>query len=472
MKRSTLGLILLLSFCFAVISLPKINMVKANMTIYIKVDGSIDPSTAPISSVENITYSFTGLINSSIVVERDNIVIDGTGNVVQGTGTRMGIDLTGRINVTIKRVEIEAFLYGIELYNSSNNRICESSIKNNEYGIHLAGSSSNIISENNITNNRLCGVMLSASSDNILWGNKINNNVWGVLLRASSSYNILFGNKITNNEEGVELDDSPDNIISGNSMENNWAGIGLVRWTDNNSISGNNLTNNKNGVWLNYGYMFNNKFYHNNFINNTKQRAGLSSFFTGNFWDDGYPFGGNYWSDYIGTDEKSGPNQNQPGSDGIGDSYYEIDKDIIDYYPFMGMYSSFNTPSDYKVDIVSNSSVSEFDFSLINSSHARLYFNVIGEIGTKGFCRICIPKALVNDSYTVRFNGEVITYPQVRELPCSNGKYEYLYINYTHSEHRIEISGTITEFPSLSIITLFMMAAQLAVIVYRRKLSV
>ena len=65
----------------------------------------------------------------------------------------------------------------------------------------------------------------------------------------------------------------------------------------------------------------------------------------------------------------------------------------------------------------------------------------------------------------------LITYPQVRELPYSNETYGYLYINYTHSEHTIEISGTtiIPEFPSFLVLPLFMMATLLAVIVYRRK---
>jgi hypothetical protein len=95
-------------------------------------------------------------------------------------------------------------------------------------------------------------------------------------------------------------------------------------------------------------------------------------------------------------------------------------------------------------------------------------------MGSQGFCRVCIPKALINGSYVVRFNGEIITdttYPQVRELSCSNETYEYLYINYTHSENTIEISGTTTipEFSSFHILLLFMVAALVAAIAYRRK---
>ena len=52
-------------------------------------------------------------------------------------------------------------------------------------------------------------------------------------------------------------------------------------------------------------------------------------------WDDGYPSGGNYWSDYNGTDFYSGTNQNVTGSDGIGDTSYIIDVNNVDRYPLM-----------------------------------------------------------------------------------------------------------------------------------------
>jgi hypothetical protein len=45
-----------------------------------------------------------------------------------------------------------------------------------------------------------------------------------------------------------------------------------------------------------------------------------------NLWDDGYPSGGNYWSDYTGIDANG---------DGIGDSTYFIDSNNTDNYPLM-----------------------------------------------------------------------------------------------------------------------------------------
>ena len=55
-----------------------------------------------------------------------------------------------------------------------------------------------------------------------------------------------------------------------------------------------------------------------------------------NSWDNGYPSGGNYWEDYTGTDNYHGPNQNLSGSDGIGDTPYNIyGGSNQDLYPFM-----------------------------------------------------------------------------------------------------------------------------------------
>ena len=61
-------------------------------TIYIRADGSIDPPDAPIITYDNVTYTLTDNITSSadgIVVERDNIILDGGGYTVQGVGAYM-----------------------------------------------------------------------------------------------------------------------------------------------------------------------------------------------------------------------------------------------------------------------------------------------------------------------------------------------------------------------------------------------
>lgn len=73
--------------------------------------------------------------------------------------------------------------------------------------------------------------------------------------------------------------------------------------------------------------------YHNDFVNNSRQIIdGLGN---ENQYDDGYPSGGNFWNDYKGLDLLSGPNQDQPGSDGKGDAPHVIDSNTSDNYPLM-----------------------------------------------------------------------------------------------------------------------------------------
>lgn len=396
--------------------------VKASGTIYIRADGSVDPPTAPIQRDEQI-YTFTGNINDSIVVQRSNIIIDGADYTAQGTDAwgSIGINLTGRSNVTIKNLEIKRFFHGIYANSSNYNSIHGNNITENGYGggIALRYSLNNIVYANNITDIQGGGILLEWSSGNNVSCNNIMTNMtndgWGMGI-ASSSNNILSGNNIiTNYRGGIYLGNSSDNFIAGNNItENNGGGVLLDFYSSNNIVSrnaitknggygiinaqgsnitisennirnnnqsgvllgtssylsynvvsGNNITNNKDGIslvvlddcnnFISENNIANNSeagiqiiplhgapkniLYHNNFVNNT-----LHINFTGAIssikWDNGYPSGGNYWSDCNSIDLFSGRYQNETGSDGIGDAPYVIEIDNTDRYPLMRLYGT------------------------------------------------------------------------------------------------------------------------------------
>jgi len=416
--------------------------VKASGTIFIRADGSVEPDLAPISTIDNVTYIFTDAIYDEIVVERDNIVVDGKGYTVEGTGSGTGIHLSGRSNVTIKNMEVRAFEIGIRLNDSSNTTISANNVTNNEFGIVLySSSSSNTLRHNDASNNRynlgiftesasgyiqdiddsntvngkpVCywlnkqdmavpldagyvvlvnctritvknlsltnnmqGVALAFTTDSTITNNNLINNFDGIRLDHSSNNNIIsrnnitsnthygirfyydpsagamstnnvgtskygnqldgpscnnsiYGNNITNNGSGIRLDYPSNNTISANNVANNSEeGIGLYGSSSNNTVSENNIVNNSYGIWFYNSYS--NWIYHNNFIGNIPQV--YPSFYL-NFWDAGYPSGGNYWSpQYDGTDIYSGPHQNETGSDGIGDAPYSQDN-----FPLMKPY--------------------------------------------------------------------------------------------------------------------------------------
>jgi len=336
-KRKVSGIMLLLLLIGIFALAFNIQPVKASGTIYIMADGSIDPRDAPISTFDNVTYTFTDNIYDSIVVERDNIVIDGDNYTVEGryVSESKGIFLSGRSNVTIKNVTVKKFDYGIRLDGSSGNIIQGNTVTNNRHGIYLYlwSSSNNIVSDNNITANNGDGIWLYQSSNNTISGNNITNNDNGIYLWSSSNYNSISGNNITaNNRHGIWLWYSSNyNSISRNNITNNYSGIRLYKSTGNNISENNIIVNNWRGIMLSWSS--DNAIYHNNFVDNAEQ---VWSEYSINFWDDGYPSGGNYWSDYT----ERYPDAEELDGSGLWDTPYVIDEDNQDNYPIIPEFPS------------------------------------------------------------------------------------------------------------------------------------
>ncbi len=354
-----------------------IHQAKAQIIFYIKADGSIDPPSAPISTPDNVTYSLIGNIFNPIIVERDNITIDGTGYALQGAGIDRGMNLTGRNNVTIRNMRIENF----------------------DMGIYVRNSSDIVISQNIIKNSAQTGIFLYQSDNN---------------------------------------------TVLNNELINDWRGLGVYLGSEGNIISGNLIKDNsQRGMYLTAKK---NLYYGNNFKNNTVH-VYYTTIYSPDFWDNGVE--GNYWDNYTGVDLDK---------NGIGDSNHKIDGNHRDYYPLMGMFSSFPATSEHHVYGVSNSTLTDFQF---NST--ALSFYAAGADGTTGFARVRIPTALISDPYTVFVNGTEILHTT---LPISNATYSYLYFTYSHSSQEVII---IPELPSFLILPLLMTATLLVALTCRRK---
>jgi len=563
-KKSTTTFTLLLVLSFTLGSISEIGIVKAEGTIYIRADGTVE-GTNKIQQEGNV-YTLTGNIYDPIVVKKDDIIVDGGNYTLQGTETGHGIDLSDRKNITVKNFEIKRFetgiyiydyseprnntisaniittnTYGIYIEHSHNNTIFGNTVANNEYGIYLLESRFNVLRNNSLSNNRysfdvsFTDFVNDVDTSNLVdgkpiiyWVNQqdrtvpseagyvalincrsitirnltLDSNGQGILL-ASTMDSTIANNIVTKNENGIWLYDSPNNTIAENIITNNaWGiriqgiyptyapnnriygntiannkeyGIIIIDSVDN-SIHGNNIANNGYGIHINILMeAANNTIHHNNFINNTEQ-AFVPGYWhmivfeehwvppVSNFWDDGKE--GNYWSNYV----TRYPNATE--TDGfIWSTPYNISENNQDNYPLTAPIYLFDAGTwewtQYNVYVVSNFTPSDFSFN--PEEGALIRFNVEGEAGTTGFCRVTIPKGLLTaeGDWTVLVDGASVT-PAIDEDATST----YLYFTYNHSTKTVEIIGTtaIPEFPSWIILPL-LIATTFAAIFYKKRLT-
>ena len=366
---------------------------------------------------------------------------------------------------------------GIALSHVGNCNVSGNIITNNYYGMWLETSLDNIILGNNFVSDGYGIGLYSYSNRNSLTENNVTGSGHAGILLVSSMENDISGNNVTNNQYSVELVSSSNNTITENDIANNSHGIALYESSNYNDIIGNDVQTNGWGVETDTSV--GNRIFHNNFIDNIPQVYFYDSGYA-NLWDSGYPEGGNYWSDYNGTDFHTGFYQNETGIDAIGDTSYSIDNGNEDHYPLMGIFHDFvvllppNLARGIEhVNVISNSTLSSLYYltwlntpnQYLQPGQLLIQFSTIEENDAGGFCRIMIPRTVLNTSaYIVLVDWKPVN---VVELPTSNSTDVYLYFTYTCSKN--EIIVTIPEFPSMIPSLTLIAATLLSVMIFRRK---
>jgi parallel beta-helix repeat protein len=199
---------------------------EANGTVYILADGSVE-GTDKIHRVGDV-YTFTGNVYGCVVVEKDDVVVDGAGYGVQGIGIGTGINLTGRTGVTVKNVEIGNFFYGVYIESSIDSSIENSVIQANVYGVYMSASSSNTVIGCNFTDNSYSGVWLRRSSNNSITENRMTwNGQDGIWLSSFSDGNTVSGNVVRMNDYGIRIDDHSSNVLRNNEFTDNVCNFGV-----------------------------------------------------------------------------------------------------------------------------------------------------------------------------------------------------------------------------------------------------
>jgi parallel beta-helix repeat protein len=326
-------------------------------SVIITVEGFINPPTASIQQAEGI-YTLTDNIGE-IWIGRSNITLNGNGYKVTKTLSPFAekrVNLYSVKNVTIKNLTIEGGPYGIFLDGASN-------------------------------------VTLS------------NNTVEGTSVPFPQSQGT----------GGIYVSGGGNNRIVGNCLENNVWGLSLVNSNGRNTISENNITSSYAALWIYKAS--NNTIYHNNFINNSNSVAdvGVGLMPSVNIWDGGLFSGGNFWSDYDGTDENG---------DGIGDNPYKVNDNNRDLYPLMKPWHPTIPFDDVPPLIFISSPVHRF----YNESSVQLNFS------------ICESSSSMSYSLDGQENVTIAGNTTLSELP--NGSH-YLLVYVTDRSGNIGSSETI-----------------------------
>jgi parallel beta-helix repeat protein len=256
--------------------------------------------TINLSTYPDIGY--LAVVNSTLITVEDLAL----------EGNLQGVLLAYVTNSTVKNITATSNSHGIRLSHSSNFSVFDNTLARNERGISLVYCFNGSLYTNTLTKNNIAICVWHSSNISVYGNNATDNSYYancGGIHLLNSSNCFVYNNDLISNNQGIYLEKSSNNHVYGNNIKNSKYS-GIETWQ----------------AW-------NNTIFHNNFIQNGLQARVLGP--NVNFWDDDYPSGGNYWSDYIDVDQYSGSYQNETGSDGIWDHPYIIDENNQDNYPIV-----------------------------------------------------------------------------------------------------------------------------------------
>ena len=296
--------------------------------------GTVDGHTIVVDAG---TYYADVVVNKSLTLQGEGLpTIDADG-------------LDNAISITVDNCVVRGFRCvnagdsGISI-SSSNSEIYDNTCENNDIGIYLVYSHNNTIANNTFVNDGLlAGSYKNSVKNNTVKDNMVNGESLIYLEDVSDQTitdagqvilvncdNITVKNlDLSDTTIGIELFETNNSSILNTSVSNNHYGISLG-YSSNNVLVGNDISNNVGGISLSLSSS-GNLIYHNNLVDNDIDQASDN---TGtNSWDNGYPCGGNYWSDY----EEKYPLASERGKSGIWDAPYDISggSGAQDRYPLM-----------------------------------------------------------------------------------------------------------------------------------------
>jgi parallel beta-helix repeat protein len=233
-----------------------------------------------------------------------------------------------------------------------------------DVGVEMAFVGDVMISGNRIAGSRWEGVQMMVAHNVTISGNEVSAHAFTGIEVTSARHVVVLRNRFSGNGlltggAGIVVEGTDVSLVSNNFTDN---AVGLEASGASITLDGNNLSRNRYGMMVSGNSVLiarNNisssrvigldvsgtggAVYQNNFVDNGHQAGAINVYRY--VFDNGYPSGGNFWSDYTGRDACHGPKQDQcPGPDGIGDTPYALVGQGVDRYPLMNPYGLADWP--------------------------------------------------------------------------------------------------------------------------------
>ncbi len=252
----------------------------------------------------------------------------------------------------------------VMLANCSNAMVSNLTIADSDVGIQIAYCANATVSDCNISMQKR-GLQVAYSTDVVIEKDFAAQDDDGFEILDSSHFLISNCTASGNNFVGVDLESSDNGTLDGNRMISSGTGIFMFD-CDQINLTMSRIGANDIGAWVDRSTSV--LVYHNDFLYNTIQAQ--TQIPPECAWNDTYPTGGNFWSDYTGPDHKSGPAQTSPLPDGIGDDPFVVGTYVTDYYPLMNPVTNANTApvASFVVDPGTGDITTDFSFNASGST--------------------------------------------------------------------------------------------------------
>jgi copper-binding protein NosD/parallel beta helix pectate lyase-like protein len=314
--------------------------------------------------IHTVGDSGVSLLNDTIQWTQSPILDDGTDGLrVVGTdlsnetGSLAGLSISNDQHILVAGSDFFGDTgQGITGFRFTNLTVSHSNFGRVQFdGLDLLTGTDVRVTSNTFDNEGGTAVYFASATGLLASGNSLNNDSYAFYLQGGTGEQILGNTALIDRDGGLAATNVNGFLVAGNNFSGDSApGLTALGLTDvaGFSITGNTLAQDDRALYVvgtSSGTIVGNRvqndnvsfdiegsvdaeLYHNDFV----QDAGwvLSNTPTLS-WDNGFPNGGNFWSNYTGPDLLTGLGQNLPGADGLGDHPEVLTPANIDRYPLM-----------------------------------------------------------------------------------------------------------------------------------------